>query len=139
MSIVTMMFMSLTVSSLFSMMRRNGAVVDGRGDGGGRSLTSRGLSWMVVDSLPLKRYEAMPTTVTEDGDAVEDVLLSRENSRDNDTTERIFGIRPHVSCHATKMLYRKFEHYTWFLDLTMCALCHQHIGDTFLSEEVGEG
>ena len=65
MSIATIMFMSLTVSSLFSMMRRNGAVVDGRGDEGGRSLTARGLVRQVVDSLPLKRYEAMPTEVTE--------------------------------------------------------------------------
>ena len=47
MSIATMVFMSLTVSSLFSMMRRNVAVVDGRGDGGGRSLTTDN-TWIVA-------------------------------------------------------------------------------------------
>ena len=82
MFIITMMFMSLTISSLFSMLRRQGAEVEDGGGGGRSILGRRGLSREVIDSIPLKRYEAHHTEVTEYGDAVEDVSLSGESSRD---------------------------------------------------------
>ena len=77
--IAVMMFVSLTMSSLFGMMRRQ---EEERGAQGVSTVTSRrGLSRQVIDSLPLKRYETH-RGVTDDGDVVEDVSLSRENSRE---------------------------------------------------------
>lgn len=149
MFIATMMFMSLTISSLFSMMRRNGMDVDdgGGGGGGGRSLRTRrgGLSRQVIDSLPLKRYEAAPTAeVTDDGDVVEDVSLSRENSlEDNNepaTLEENLECCPiclvpyevgvseirTLPCHH---VFCKECVDAWFSDHTTCPSCRQNIDD----------
>ena len=80
--LVTMMFMSLTISSLLGSMR-------GRGEE--QEITERpshrrgGLSPEVINSIPVKRYESpRRRSVTDDGDVVEDVSLSRENSTDED-------------------------------------------------------
>ncbi len=77
--LVTMMFTSLTISSLLNSMRgRRGEEQETME----RSSSHRrgGLSQDVIDSLPTKRYEAPRQSVTDDGDVVEDVSLSRENS-----------------------------------------------------------
>ena len=86
MFIATMMFMTLTISSLFSLMRRQAAEGGGGGGGSGISLSRGGLSRQTIDSLPLKRYTAPRSEVTEDGDVVEDVSLSRENTRDESSS-----------------------------------------------------
>ncbi|KAL7540743.1 hypothetical protein ACHAWF_006785, partial [Thalassiosira exigua] len=95
--IATMMFVSLTISSLFSMMRRNGAVIDNEGGGRRSIMGRRGLSRQAIDSIPLKRYEAHQTEVTEDGELVEDVSLSRENSLDENNTT---GLEENLDCCA---------------------------------------
>lgn len=79
------MFMSLTLSSIFSMIRRTGAgVAEGGGSGIVRNLTRRGLSRSVIDNLPVKRYEAPQADSTEDGGVVQDVSLRRQDSLEED-------------------------------------------------------
>ena len=144
MFIATMMFMSLTISSLFSMMRRQAAEAaeDGGGGGGGRSLMGRrGLSRQVIDSLPVKRYHAPHTEVTEDGDVVEDVSLSRENSRDESGLEENLDCCPiclvpyedGVSEVRTLPCGHCFDRECidpWFADHTTCPSCRQNIDNT---------
>jgi hypothetical protein len=77
--VLTMMFLSLTVSSFLSNMRRRGEEQETLES---PSRRRGGLSQHVIDSLPVKRYEAPGRSVTEDGDIVEDVSLSRETSRE---------------------------------------------------------
>ena len=78
--------MSLTLSSIFSMIRRTGAgVAEGGGTGIVRNLTRRGLSRSVIDNLPVKRYEVPQADSTEDGEAVQDVSLRRQDSLQMDS------------------------------------------------------
>ena len=80
--------MSLTLSSIFSMIRRTGAgVAEGGGTGIVRNLTRRGLSRSVIDNLPVKRYEVPQADSTEDGEAVQDVSLRRQDSLQEDEME----------------------------------------------------
>jgi len=150
MFIATMMFMSLTISSLFSMMRRQGAD-GGGGEGGGgviRALSRRGLSPQVINALPLKTYQAPHSEVTEDGDVVEDVSLSRENSRD----ETSGGLDDHDCCPICLVEYEDgvseirtlpcghvFDKEcidSWLADHTTCPSCREDLLDnTALSTE----
>ena len=71
----------------------------------------------------------MPTEVMEDGDVVEDVSISRENSRENKTT-----MEEHLECCPICLLpYNKDGvseirtlSYAWFSDHTVFSLCHQN-------------
>ncbi|KAL7538423.1 hypothetical protein ACHAXR_008544 [Thalassiosira sp. AJA248-18] len=154
MFIFTMLFTSLTISSLFSMLRRQGAEVEdgGGGGGGGRSLMGRrGLSRQVIDSIPLKRYEAMHTEVTDDGDVVEDVSLSRENSRDESLQLEenldccpicLVPYEDGVSEIRTLPCGHVFDREcidAWFADHTTCPSCRQNIGDAPLPSAEEEG
>jgi len=151
MFIATMMFMSLTISSLFSMMRRQGAD-GGGGEGGGgviRALSRRGLPPQVINALPLKTYQAPHhSEVTEDGDVVEDVSLSRENSRD----ETSGGLDDHDCCPICLVEYEDgvseirtlpcghvFDKEcidSWLADHTTCPSCREDLLDnTALSTE----
>ncbi|KAL9185777.1 hypothetical protein ACHAXT_003554 [Thalassiosira profunda] len=145
MFIATMMFMSLTISSIFSMMRRQAAEgEDGGGGGGARSILGRrGLSREVIDSLPLKRYEALHTEVTDDGDVVEDESLSRENSRD----ESSGGLEENLDCCAICLVPYEdgvseirtlpcghvFDREcidAWFADHTTCPSCRSNVAES---------
>ena len=97
MFIATMMFMSLTISSLFSMIRRQGRDAEGGGGGGngggggGVSFMRRGLSQRVIDSLPVKRYASPPSSDTTpdcDGPTGED-SLSLRGEDDNGLAEEL--------------------------------------------------
>ena len=148
MFIATMMFMSLTISSLFSMMRRQAAEGGGDGGGVGRSFNRRGLSRQVIDSLPLKTYQAPHTEVTEDGDVVEDVSLSRENSRDESTS---FGLEDADCCPICLVEYEDgvseirtlpcghcFDREcidSWLAEHTTCPSCRDAIDNTPLSQD----
>lgn len=139
-----MMFMSLMISSLFSMMRRQGAEV---GDGGGgSSLVRRGLSRQVIDSLPVKRYEAPHSDVTEDGDVVEDVSLSRENSRDETLQLENADCCPiclveyedGVSELRTLPCGHSFDKEcidSWLADHTTCPSCRENIDNAVQSRQ----
>uniref|UniRef100_A0A6U3VVT3 RING-type domain-containing protein n=1 Tax=Skeletonema marinoi TaxID=267567 RepID=A0A6U3VVT3_9STRA len=141
--LVTMMFMSLTISSLLSSMRRRGEdqeIIE-------RSSHRRGgLSQDVIDSLPTKRYEAPRRSVTDDGDVVEDVSLSRENSVEEsdlhlemnrdccaiclaDYEEGVSEIRTLPCGHA----FDKECIDSWFEAHTTCPACRQGIENTPLS------
>lgn len=156
MFIATMMFMSLLVSSLFSMMRRNGIDYDDGGPGGAvgsgvRSLTRRGLSRQAIDSIPVKLYAVPAPEVTEDGDAVEDVSLGRENGLvDNEPT-----LEENLECCAicltpfeegvTEVRTLPCGHVfdkecidAWFQDHTTCPSCRQNVGDS-IAQAVSHG
>jgi len=152
MFIATMMFLSLTISSLFSMMRRHGANAEDGGHGGGRSLSRRrGLSRRVIDSLPLKRYEAAHAEVTEDGDGVEDVSLSRENSLGNESSSNN-ALEENLECCAICLVPYEdgvseirtlpcghvFDREcidAWFVDHTTCPSCRQNLGEVSIADE----
>lgn len=78
MFIAMMMFMSLTLSSLLSLMRRQTMEGAHGGSGGGRSSLRRGLSREVIDSLPLRHYKTPTASTTIDDEVVLDVSLHRE-------------------------------------------------------------
>lgn len=144
--LVTMMFMSLTISSLLSSMRRRGEeqeIIE-------RSSHRRGgLSQDVIDSLPTKRYEAPRRSVTDDGDVVEDVSLSRESSMEEsdlqlenadccaiclvDYEEGISEIRTLPCGHA----FDKECIDSWLEGHTTCPACRQRIENTPLSPRSG--
>jgi hypothetical protein len=103
----------------------------------------------VIDSLPSKRYEAPHTDVTEDGEEVEDVSLSRENSRDESTLQlenadccpiclveyedRVSEIRTLPCGH----FFDKECIDSWFADHTTCPSCREDIDNTRSSAALG--
>ena len=151
MFIATMMFMSLTISSLFSMMRRQAEGENG-GGGGGRSLSrGRGLSRQVIDSLPIKRYEAPHAAdATEDGDVVEDVSLGREDSLDEDGGAAALQLENADCCPICLVEYEvgvsqirtlpcghSFDVEcidSWFAAHTTCPSCRANVDDSPASE-----
>ena len=141
--LVTMMFMSLTISSLLSSMRRRGEeqeIIE-------RSSHRRGgLSQDVIDSLPTKRYEAPRRSITDDGEVVEDVSLSRENS----VEESDLQLEMNTDCCAICLVeyeegvseiktlpcghnYDKECIDSWLEGHTTCPACRQGIENTPLS------
>ncbi len=133
--IAMMMFMSLALSSMLSMMRRQGLTEAGRDGGGGRgdnlsSLTSsrRGLSREVINSLPLKCY-TVPTPSS--GGGRNDNTDSLENDAEccpiclvdfSDGTE----IRTLPCGH----FYHGECVDLWLSDRTTCPTCRESIDNT---------
>ena len=152
MFIVMMMFMSLTLSSLLSMMRRQGLVEAGGGGGGSLSLTSsrRGLSREVIDSLPLKRYKAPSRCTIGEGDDVVEDASSLGGGRNNDRRGGIEAPRLENNNDAeccpiclvdftdgsevrTLPCGHDFDREcidSWLLDHTTCPTCRENIDNT---------
>ena len=163
MFIVMMMFMSLTLSSLLSMMRRQGLVDAGGGGGGGgsSSLTSsrRGLSREVIDSLPLKRYKAPSRGTMGEGDDVVEDASSLGGGRNNDRRGGIAAPRLENNNDAeccpiclvdfadgsevrTLPCGHDFDREcidSWLLDHITCPTCRENIDNTPPPTREGEG
>jgi hypothetical protein len=131
--IAMMMFMSLALSSMLSMMRRQGLTEAGGGDGGGRgggtfSLTSsrRGLSRDVIDSLPLKRYTAERNDNTDrlenDSECCPICLVDFSDGIEIRTLP--CGHYYHWECVDS-----------WLCDRTTCPTCRENIDNTEEEEE----
>ena len=140
--LVTMMFMSLTISSLLSNMRRRGEeqeIIERPSHRRG------GLSQNVIDSLPTKRYETPRRSVTEDGDVVEDVSLSRANSMEESDLQQenadccaicLVDYEEGVSEIKTLPCGHAFDKEcidSWLEGHTTCPACRQGIENTPLS------
>lgn len=144
--LVTMMFMSLTISSLLGSMRGRGEeqeVVERPSHRRG------GLSPEVINSIPVKRYESpRRRSVTDDGDVVEDVSLSRENSTDEgdlddadccaicfeEYEEGVSEIRTLPCGHS----FDKECIDSWLEGHTTCPSCRQGIENSPLSSPVSD-
>mmetsp|Transcript_29213 Transcript_29213/g.66564 ORF Transcript_29213/g.66564 Transcript_29213/m.66564 type:complete len:859 (-) Transcript_29213:2-2578(-) len=143
--IATMMFMSLTLSSIFSMIRRTGAgVAEGGGSGIVRNLTRRGLSRSVIDNLPVKRYEAPQADSTEDGGVVQDVSLRRQDSLEEDEMDScaicLTEYEPGVTEVKTLPCGHQFRKEcidAWLNEKTTCPTCREVVGSS--SPQQGEG
>ena len=142
MFIATMMFVTLMIISLTSMIRRNNIVADD--DGGGTAQTGlfqrRGLSRRVIDSIPLKRYTlpSGPSHTVADRDVVDDVSLStyRENGLEENLDCCSICLVPYeegVSEIRTLPCGHVFDREcidAWFQDHVTCPTCRQDISNT---------
>ena len=147
--LVTMMLMSLSVSTLLNSMRAR--QVGGQEAVDRPSSTRRrGLSPDVINSLPIKRYQAPKQSTTDDGDVVDDVSLSRENSAEEsdlqlemntdccpiclvEYEEGISEIRTLPCGHG----FDKECIDSWLENHTTCPVCRQGLDDTPTSPRSG--
>ena len=137
--IATMMFMSLTLSSIFSMIRRTGAggIADGGGGGVVRNLTRRGLSRSVIDNLPVKRYEVPQADSTEDGGVEQDASLRRQDSLEEVEMDScaicLTEFEPGVTEVKTLPCGHQFRKDcidAWLNDHTTCPTCRESVGSS---------